>query len=482
MSKLLLKKVYTVSSKREKPRLWLQHLICEASNFQPGDQLFIHVNEEEKTISIQNSPHGEEIDSDYGVSVSSRMNRISGKPRPLVDASGDKFAKVLCIQDKIEISVYRDGEKGKVIVRPLRYRLFESDTIETLDDERLKLLSICAGSGIGTAMFRASSYFTPTMEIEMEDDSACVLKHNFPHSYLFQGDLRDCHTITKADVALVTLDCSEHSQIGDMDQGYFDNLILGTYKILDAAEPRVIFYENVPNFYNSSVYQELQELLSHEYPYQIGPIRLDSYDFGSIAHRDRSYAVSFRDKEDFDLFRVPKPPAVRRKRLKEFLDPKSTEHVWKPLEKWMESFQSKAEKNNAWADRNIDKTFVDRDALELQCIPRRYRSQSASNSYVLSEDRKSWRFLTISELRRIFSIPEDFEFPDYIPMYRIYEMIGQSVCGRVLRSWANSIASVFFRRHAAEKKDLKSPVRPDISHTDPMRFTLEQTGQIGFLI
>ncbi|CAM4052075.1 DNA cytosine methyltransferase [Paenibacillus alkaliterrae] len=474
-TRLLLQKVYTVSSKREKPRLWLQHLVCEAANFKPGTDLFIRVNEEDKTIMVQNRPYDDGGDV-HEVSVSSRVNRVSGQPRPLVDASGEKFSTVLCIQDKIEISVYRNGDYGQVIVRPLRFRLFESETFGSPADERLRLLSICAGSGIGSSLFVDTSYYTATMEVELEEDSASVLKHNFPYSFLFNGDLRDCNTVAKADVAFVSLDCAEFSSLGNLNQGYFSNLILGTYKILKAAEARVIFYENVPQFYQSTAYNDLQQLLSHEFPYQVGPIRLESHAFGSIARRDRSYAVSFRDKEDFDLFRIPKPPAVRHKRLKEFLDPRSTVHVWKSLDRWMDSFKSKAEKNNSWSERNIDKTFVDENATEIQCIPRRYRSHCASNSYVLSDDRKSWRFLTISELRRIFSIPEWFEFPAHIPVYRIYEMIGQSVCGRVIRAFANEISSVFFRRYAIEE----TPKREE--NNDHMKFSLDQTGQIGFVI
>lgn len=474
-NKLILQKVYTVSSKRGKPRLWLQHIVNETANFKPGATLYIHVDEDEKTITVQNSPyeHGGNV---HEVSVSSRVNRVSGQPRPLVDASGEKFSTVLCIQDKIEISVYRNGDFGQVIVRPLHFRLFESETFESPADERLRLISICAGSGLGSSLFVDTSFYTATMEVEIEEDSASVLKHNLPYSFLVNSDLRDVNLVAKGDVAFVTLDCSEFSSLGDLDQGYFDNLILGTYKILKAAEPRVIFYENVPQFYQSSTYNELQQLLSHDFPYHVGPIRLESHAFGSIARRDRSYAVSFRDKEDFDLFRIPKPPAVRHKRLKEFLDPASTVHVWKSLDKWMNSFKSKAEKNNSWSERNIEKTFVTEEATELQCIPRRYRSQSASNSYVLSKDRKSWRFLTVSELRRIFSIPDWFEFPSHIPIYRIYEMIGQSVCGRVIKSFANEIASVFFRRHASESSTQR------VEKSDNLKLSLDQSGQIGFVI
>ncbi|MGU3473107.1 DNA cytosine methyltransferase [Paenibacillus sp. D51F] len=475
-AKLLLQKVYTVSSKHEKPRLWLQSLVCEAAGFKPGGDLYVLVNEDDKTITIQNKPYSDDSDNVHEVSVSSRMNRVSGQPRPLVDTCGDRYSTILCIQEKIEISVYRNDGEGKVVVRPLRFKMFETVTVESPADERLRLLSICAGSGIGSSMFCDTQYFTQTMEVEIEEDSAEVLKHNFPNSFLFNGDLRDCNTVAKADVAFVSLSCTEFSSLGDGGESYFDNLVLGTYKILKAAECRAIFFENVPSFFQSRTYNDLRELLSNDYPYVVGPIQLESHDFGSIALRNRSYAVYFQEKEDFDLFRVPKPPTVRHRKLKEFLDPRSTVHDWKSLDKWMDSFSKKAEKDNAWADRNLDKTFVDENASVIQCIARRYRSYSASNSYVLNEDKTQWRFLTVSELRRIFSIPDWFSWPAHTPITRIYEQIGQSCCGRVIKSFSNELATVFFRRFAKENAIKKK------KENEPFAFSLDQSGQIGFLI
>ncbi|MEB9897778.1 DNA cytosine methyltransferase [Bacillus cereus] len=318
-------------------------------------------------------------------------------------------------------------------------------------------------------MFVDTQYYTAVQEIEIEEDSGEVIKHNFPNSFLFSGDLRDCNTVAKADVALVTLDCSEHSVLGDGGQGYFDNLVLGAYKILEAAQPRVILFENVPAFYNSSSYLDLRELLALSFPYLVGPIRLDSYDFGSIAHRTRSYAVYLREKEDFERFKEPKIPSFRRFKLKEYLDPKGTHHEWKSVEAWRRSFSQKTINSNSWANRNTEKTFVNPNiCTELQCIPRRYRSHSASNSYILSEDGTKWRFLSIEELRRIFFIPKWFMFPRHISNPRIYEMIGQSLCGRVIRSFANEIASMFFRRHATNLKKVD------------LGLMREQNGQIGF--
>lgn len=256
---LTLKKVYTVSKKHNAPRLWLQHLVCEAAGLTPGAELYVQVDEINKQITIRNIPFDEQSEI-YEVSVSSRISRTSGKPRPLVDTSGAKFSSILCVQEKIEISVYRHGQHAEIIVRPLRFRLFKSDTFE-LSDERIRLLTICSGSGIGASMFVDSQYYTAVQEVEIEEDCAEVIKE--------KGD--------------------------------------------------------------------------------------------------------------------------------------------------------------------------------------------------------QWRFLTIRELRRIFQIPGWFSFPDHIPMSRIYEMIGQSVCGRVIRAFANEISSLFFRRHARVKKNIEQ-----------IAITKDQNGQIGF--
>jgi DNA (cytosine-5)-methyltransferase 1 len=89
-----------------------------------------------------------------------------------------------------------------------------------------------------------------------------------------------------------------------LDQGYFNNLVLGTYKILKSAEARVVFFENVQNFFHSATYHDLRD----DYPHIIGPIQLESYDFGSIALRNRSYAVYFQ--ENVNTYKSAMPSTI----------------------------------------------------------------------------------------------------------------------------------------------------------------------------
>lgn len=455
------KKVYTVSHKSNKPRLYLQHLVCEEAGFKPGEGLYVSINEESEEIIIQNCPISEH---QHTVRVSSKVS--NGKRRPVVDTAGDRYTSLLSIKQKVEICVY-ERKKGVscIVIRPLQFKMKEQTTIPSQPDERLRLLSVCAGAGIGTASF-LNGYFTSVMEVELEDDSTENLRLNYPRSYIFNGDLRDCNEVAEADVVNLTLPCNEYSSLGFGDGGMVNNLALAASQIVQASNASVVFMENVPKFFKSESYDLLRELLSEDYPHWTEK-RIESHEYGSIARRNRTYAVGFRDRKMFEAFSFPQPPKGRRRRLKEFMDGKHTKHEWKSLERWHASFESRS----AWRDRSLEKTFVTPDAQELQTIPARYRSHCASNSYVLNDDRTHWRFLTENELRRIFSIPKWFQFSEHIPMTRRVEMIGQSVDGRIISSIANKIATSFFKYWNKSKEVVKEAAT-----------SLKDDGQFEFII
>ncbi|MGE6755967.1 DNA cytosine methyltransferase [Rossellomorea sp. NPDC071047] len=466
--KTLLKKVYALRKKNNKPGVWLQHLVCETAGLKEGDPLYIEVDEEREEISLQNKPLSED---DYVIHVSGRLNRSSGVRRPLVDSAGDRYS-FLSLEDKVEITVYRKGNLSRIVVRPLEYRLKSTCTIPAPKDERITFTSICAGAGIGTAHLASCGYFTPVQEIELETDSAEVIKHNFPGGYLFNGDLRDCHETVQSDMCVVSLPCNQASSLGDLEGNVMDDLILATAKIIKSSKASCLLFENVPNFYQQDCWHSLKELLMDDYPY-FSEKQIESWDFGSIATRRRKYVVAFRERDLFENFQWPSAPKLRRKKLKDFLDGKRIEQEWKPLDKWVDSFNSR----NAWSDRNLDKTFVTGEAKQINCIPKRYRGHSASSSYILNDAGTHWRFLSESELFRIFDIPDTFSFPDHTSITRRYEMIGQSICGRVFKAIGNKIATSFMKRAL---KGLNNVARKVKEKVEPI--SIKDNGQLELII
>lgn len=467
LKNMVMKKVYQVSQKGKnpKPRFFLQHLVCEAAGWKPGETLYVKINEEEQEVTVQNQPFQEE-EGIHTVSVSYRENKTSGIKRPLVDTAGERYNSIVSINEKVEMLVY----KGKVVIRPLRYKLMENATIPSFSDERIRLTSICAGAGIGTSVFANTGYFTPVMEIEWEDNSAEVLKHNFPNSFLFNGDLRDCHEVMESDVVLATLPCNEHSNLGWGDEGMVNNLVLAAAKLIESSKAKAVIFENVPQWYKSKSYQTLKELLQPTFPYWMEK-NIESYDYGSLARRNRTYAIATTNKDLFLNFEFPTAPkSIKRRKLRNYVDSfKEENYEWKSLKRWTESFATR----EAWKDRNLDKTFVTLDAKEIQCIPKRYRSHCASNSYVLNEKKDKWRFLTVNEIMKILSVPEWFEFSPNTPLTRKYEMLGQSVDGRILSAIANNLATAFMKARRSLSQHIQV-----VKESFQEAITIDEHGQI----
>lgn len=464
---MLLKKVYKVSSKGkdDTPRLFLQHLVCEAACFVPGEKLSVTERGDQIIISELKDTNTNQI------SVSSRKNQSTGKRRPLVDTAKESYKKIIQVSEKVEVCVYHK----KVIVRPLRFNLMNVQTLPKKTDERISLLSVCAGGGIGTAAFVDTQYFTPTAEIELEDDCVEVLRHNFgDRSFVFNGDIRDINEIPKSDVMNITLPCNKWTQIGSMTEGLHTDLAIAAARIIRASAPEMLFFENVPRFFSSNIFRDLKNLVKDIFPYW-SEKNIDAVDFGSIAKRNRTYAVAFRSEEAFLNFEFPSPPrTVKRSKLREYLDGKNIIHQWKDLRTWMDSFQSRS----AFKDRNLTKTFVTPDAKEIQCILGRYRSHCSSNSYLLNEDKTKWRFFSINELKRILSIPQSFSFPDTIPLTRRYEIIGQSVDCRIIKVIANQIAKTFYKiktLYREKKKNISNLCKEHIP------ISVEENGQLTLI-
>lgn len=471
--KLLFQKVYQVSKKADKPRLWYRHIVCEAATLKKGDPVYVKVDEEQQVIVLQNQPF-QTNELPY-CHVSSYENPHSKEERPLIDTAREEYNKILSIKEKVEVSVYRKGTLRQIIVQPLRFKMGEKAIINREDkqnDERLRLLSIAAGVGLGTSTMVSTGYFVPVQEIEYEEDSAHNLQVNFPNSFIFNGDLRDCGVVAKSDVAFVTLPCSEFSSLGNLTEDVFDNLILATADLLKAAEPRFILFENVPGFFKSQGYQLMKELLQDRWPYW-GEKSIESYDFGAIARRNRTYAICTESEELFVNFQFPQPPkSVKRHKLKKYLDHASVQHEWKDLAKWKASFESR----EAWKDRSLEKTFVTEEARELNCLVKRYKSQCASNSYVLNKEGTHFRFLTINEIRRILGVPDWFELSPHIPLWRQYEMLGQSLDCNVVKALANRIAVSFAKAKLQSTKmvqHMKEKVQTAI--------TVKENGQLELL-
>lgn len=189
--KLIFKKVYTVSSKNdpETPRIWLQSLVCKQAGFEKGQELYVSIQEDKKEIIIQNAPI-ELADAKVRVSGRTVNKESTSYVEPLVDTASKKYQRIIRVRQKVEINVYRcEGGMSRIIIRPLKFKLFEKETFVKSTDERISVVSICCGAGFGTAAFDDSGAFQSVGAVELEDDSVDTFTHNFPSTFMLMAIL-----------------------------------------------------------------------------------------------------------------------------------------------------------------------------------------------------------------------------------------------------------------------------------------------------
>ncbi|MCM3619783.1 DNA cytosine methyltransferase [Sutcliffiella horikoshii] len=299
--RLLLNKIYSVREKANKPGIWLQSLVCETANLKYEDHLYILMDEDKNEIVLRNYSIE---DYDHSIRVSGRNNKKTGLKRPVVDTAGERYASILNVKQKIEVRVYRAGEKSEIVIRPLHYHLTETVTVPSTPDQRFRVLSVCAGAGIGTEALVSTGLYSSVQEIEMEEDAAEVLKLNHPHSYLVNADMKDVNEVVETDLAFITMPCGEFSSLGNLSEGVMNNLAIACSKIIRSSKAKVLFFENVPKYYKSDTWRLLKDLLIEDYPY-FSERQIEAYDFGSIATRNRVYSVAFKDFDMFNDFQFP---------------------------------------------------------------------------------------------------------------------------------------------------------------------------------
>lgn len=202
-----------------------------------------------------------------------------------------------------------------------------------------------------------------------------------------------------------------------------------------------VIIEQVPAYFNSRAYRQLQTLLRYDGFTTWHETQIDSYDYGAVARRNRGYAVAFKKPLDFHWPTAPSIPERFRQTIGQVIGAGwEQEGEWKPIEgSAMEAILSKtSSKNNFTAAHN--KTLVSLDSIQMSTIIQAYRRTQVTSSYLKHPDEDKWRFFTPKELSRLLNVPEWYEFPVYHSSNQQTELLGQSVEGTVIRSLGVEVA------------------------------------------
>lgn len=398
----------TASPSPQESRFWGEGPILRKAKFNVGDPIKVRADKDLGIIIIERCE--EEVSTH---TVSKRIRKGMDVPEPVIDITNETV-QIIPAGVSIDIFVYQ----GKLIIRKeVSFEIIEySKSAFTSDSlQKIRLLSLFSGGGLGTASFVDTGLYESIGAIEWGEMPLRAFAANFPSSFLYWGGVEHISPdlIPQSDAMLITPPCQRFSKLGIGQAGLDNALSIHITRIVLKSNPQVLIFENVNEYFTSRAFEIIKELLvpfQYWVSFQLNPIEM-----GGIASRPRGYQVAFRERVPF---RIPQYSKVRKKvKVADFLDEKQVVPWREKAGSTMAYFEG--EHASKYAHTGFAKstlTLVTPDANRVSCFAKEYYKISRTCSYLQHEkDPNLWRPFSVKEVSRMMNLPDWYEIPSDIP-------------------------------------------------------------------
>lgn len=446
-------------------RLAFEPLVLEQCGFKIGDTVSMSIERDQIII----------VRDEQGEGVISRRQRANWpEPRPYFDRCSSAISSVLRAKERIDILVY----SGKLIIRQQQtYELLSVDreSFNGHNLRKLRVFSLPCGGGIGSANLIETGLFESVGGLDFWVTAIEAFMHNFKTGMTLFSDVKHIHPdyLPQADLCILTAECDEYSSLGNQKFGVSAGLSPHFARLIWAMQASAVIIEQVPAYFNSRSYKQLQSLLRYDGFTTWYEAVIDSYDYGAVARRKRGYAVAFKNPLEFHWPTAPNIPERFRQTIGQVIGPGwETEGEWKSINgSAMEAVLNKTStRNNFTADHN--KTLVTLDSTQMSTIIQAYRRTQVTSSYLKHPEEEKWRFFTPRELCKLLNVPDWYEFPLFHSLNQQTELLGQSCEGTVIRSLGIEVA-VSLMGDIAKKRSI---------HTENYGILENRRGQLELMI
>lgn len=404
---------------RKSTRIFIEPTALEAAGFQIGDQISQTITRDAiiLRVSTEKTDHR----------VSKRKRPSWSHERPLFETYSQEITMVLLPRSRIDLLI----SKGMIVIREEHsFDLFfcAKPQLQGSELQKLRLYSCPSGAGLATASAVDSGLYEAVGGADIWPEAIDSYLHNFQSGSAFLGDLTRMHPdyIPQADVCWLSPSCVEYARIGRMAQGITEGHGPHYARIVLATGAMATIIEQVPEYFKSTSYQHLKNLLRTFFPF-VYETTIDAYDIGSVAGRTRGYAVMCREEIDFEWPKLPKLPEHRRKTVSQVIGRGWEEGEWRSVEGTvMFGLLHKEGNNNFKSDKNH--TLVGLDSKRISAIVANYKRYQVTSSYLRHpKDETLWRPFRSDELAAFLNVPSFFEFPEWMGEGVKTKLLGQSV-------------------------------------------------------
>lgn len=391
-------------------RLWIEGAKLSAAQFTRGAFYDRIIDEKSKTITLSLNPAGK--------------YKVSGRKRndvdlPILDITLTQYSKsmpegtrlrAIFKKGQIEISIHHEQD-----AQTRR----ESRLIDNLKlSKSLTEASVCTGGGISTAATHAAieSQGIKSKVAWVVDQEIKYLQSAYAQNFAitddtvcFEANLEELepHLLTEVDVFSFSLPCAGFSKAGTSkhklspEQHESGTSVFGLMTAIRAANPSVIWSENVPEAKGSPIYVLIQQELIRR-GYRIVEAVLDNSQTKTFENRKRYWFMAISDGLPKELisnvFEFEYKAAYSK--LSDLLDDHVDESVWS---------NNQYLKDKQKRDEAAGKGFAKRQLLrgnetKVGTISRFYHKRRSTEPFIVREDGKE-RLLSIFEHARAKSVP-----------------------------------------------------------------------------
>lgn len=346
---------------------------------------------------------------------------------PVLDLNARGLLDSLGGAEQVEIIAY----VGRLEIAPVR-------TIRMVISRVRSLLegSLFSGAGFMTEAARRAGY-RPAWGVEVDARCAETYSRNHPRSLLFNQCVRevDVTLLRQVDVLTAGIPCEPFSQArvrsGQPLVHDLLDMVFWVLRVVDAVNPRSVVLENVPRFLESDAGALCQTALRFM-GYVVQSRVVDSCGHGTPQRRMRSVVVATTGGGEFS-WPEPEAPAP----FSEIMD--DGPHDWwdRQTKPWVFEHWDKQRSQGT----NFISAVVTPDSRAVPTLTKRYYAAQGTSCVVAHPERAdTYRWLTISEGRRLMGVPQEYWLPEAKTVAG--EQLGQGVVVPLFEKMFRSLRGV----------------------------------------
>ncbi|SRR6266540_7017561 len=453
----------SIGRNKDAPRVWLEGRYLLDAGFIPG--CHIEVDFTDGRILIKLASNGPRIVS------SKKQGQI-----PVVDLNSAAISTTFGLAiATVQVHV----SHGEIVLTPTL-----TDTLRSTRCKNGLEGSAFSGGGLLTEAAKQAG-FTPAFAIEIDPGYADIFERNHPQARMFNLSIENTPLDLLPQVELLSIgipcEAFSHSRRLDRKTGAkrdrllppeahpLGDLTVWAALLIRHVNPATIVIEEAPDYLTSGAGYMLRTFLERA-GYFVHAAVLDPTEYGEITARKRTVIVATSDPN----FQRPETSSCT-KTFADITDPPEiaeATYFTREEKPWLfKHWETQTQKGNGFAPPQLTD-----HSTKIPVIKRRYLSQQGDGVVVKHATREAWRWLSLAEIKRIHSVPDDYILAEEQSVTRAGECVGQGVIVSFFKQIIIEATKAVRARQLPRTANQNQAVEANTQETRERAYTTPQLG------